>query len=95
MGGAVALSLEKQYKKEGNNPYEVIQSKTFGAPIVSGSLGSSLSKVGKIIIKGCILDLSVAGGAVLGASADSAIGFADGGLLTRMGADIGLKYHLI
>ena len=36
LGGAVALSLEKQYKQEGNNPYGTIQSKTFGAPVVSG-----------------------------------------------------------
>ena len=34
LGGAVALSLEKQDKKEGNNPYGIIQSKTFGAPVV-------------------------------------------------------------
>ena len=27
----------------------------------------------------------------IGASADSAIGFSDGGLLTGLGADIGLK----
>ena len=36
LGGSVALSLEKQYKKEGNNPLGIVQSKTFGAPIVSG-----------------------------------------------------------
>jgi len=29
------LALEKQYKKEGNNPYGIIQSKTFGAPVIS------------------------------------------------------------
>ena len=33
--------------------------------------------------------MGVAGGLSIGASADSAIGFADGGLLTGMGADIG------
>ena len=27
LGGSVALSLEKQYKKEGNNPYGIVQSK--------------------------------------------------------------------
>ena len=37
LGGAVALSLEKQYKKEGNNPYGIIQSKTFGSPTVSAN----------------------------------------------------------
>ena len=36
LGGAVALSLEKQYKKECNNPCEIIQYKTFGSPTVSG-----------------------------------------------------------
>ena len=44
LGGAVALSLERQYKKEGNNPYGVIQSKTFGAPVVSGNIKSPLFK---------------------------------------------------
>ena len=38
-----------------------------------------------------MLDLGVAGGLAIGASADSAIGFADGGLLTGTGADIGKK----
>ena len=37
LGGSVALALEKQYKKEGNNPYGLIQSKTFGAPVISGN----------------------------------------------------------
>ena len=30
LGGTVALSWEKQYEQEGNNPYGIIQSKTFG-----------------------------------------------------------------
>ena len=38
LGGAVALSLETQYKKEGNNPFGIVQSKTFGAPTVSGNI---------------------------------------------------------
>ena len=42
LGGAVALSLEKQYKKEGDNSYGVIQSKAFGAPTVSGKIKSPL-----------------------------------------------------
>ena len=41
LGGSVALALEKQYKKEGNNPYGLIQSKTFGAPIISGSFSGT------------------------------------------------------
>ena len=51
---------------------------------MSGNLGSSLRKVGKPIIKNSILYLGVAGGLY----ADSAIGFADGGLITKLRADI-------
>ena len=87
----MVLSLEKQYKTQGNNPYGVVQSKTFGAPTVSGDLGSSLGKVGKSIVKNSIFDLGVAGGLAIGASADSATGFVDGGLLTGMGADLSKK----
>ena len=72
LGGAVAPSLEKQYKKEGNNPYGIIQYKTFGVPVVGGNCGASLRKVVKTIIKDGILDLGVASGTALGASADSA-----------------------
>ena len=43
------------------------------------------------MVKDSILDLGVAGGVAIGASADSAIGFADGGLLSGLGADIGKK----
>ena len=71
-----------------SNPYGIVQSKTFGSPTVSGNLVSSLGDFGKSIVKNSILDLGVAGGVAIGASADSAIGFADGGLLTGMGADI-------
>ena len=42
LGGAVALSLEKQYKKEGNHPFGLIQSKTLGSPTVSGNIKSQL-----------------------------------------------------
>ena len=44
LGGAVALSLERQYKKECNNPYGIIQSKTFGSPTVSVKIKSPLLK---------------------------------------------------
>ena len=44
LGGAVALPIEKQYKKEGNNPFGIVQPKTFGAPIVSGNIKSPLFK---------------------------------------------------
>ena len=37
LGGSVALSLEKQYKKEGNDPYGIIKSKTSGAPVISSN----------------------------------------------------------
>ena len=40
LGGSVALALEKQFKKEGNNPYGLIQSKTFGAPAISDNCSS-------------------------------------------------------
>ena len=38
MGGSVSLAIEKKYKKEGNNPYGIVQSKTFGAPVISGNV---------------------------------------------------------
>ena len=87
----MALSLEKQYKKECNDPYGIVQSKTFGAPVVSGNLGSRFGKLGKTIVKDEIIGAGVAGGLAIGTSADSAIGFADGGLLIGLGADIGEK----
>ena len=43
------------------------------------------------MVKDSILDLGVAGGVAIGASADSAIGFSDGGVLTGLGAGIGKK----
>ena len=45
LGGAVALSLEKAYKQQGNNPYGIVQSKTFGAPVVSGNIKSPILKI--------------------------------------------------
>ena len=91
LGGAVALSLEKQYKKEGNNTYGIVQSKTFGAPVVGGNLGSRFVKLCKTIARDEIIGAGVAGGVAIGASADSAIGLVGGGLLTGLGADIGKK----
>lgn len=88
LGGAVALALEKQYKKEGDNPYGIVQSKTFGAPVVSGNISNPLLKN---IVKNEIVSAGVAGMGYIGASADSAIGFSDGGLLTGLGADLGKK----
>ena len=85
LGGAVALPLEKQYNKEGNNPYGIIQSKTFGAPTVSGNISNPLLKN---TVKDEIVGAGVAGGLAIGASADSAIEFSDGGLLNGLGADI-------
>ena len=88
LGGAIALSLQKAYKKQGDNPYGIIQSKTFGAPTVSGKISNPLLKN---IVKDEIIGAGVAGGLAIGASADAAIGFSDGGLLTGLGADIGKK----
>ena len=45
LGGAVALSLEKQYKKEGDNSYGIIQSKTFGAPVSTIFSGNSPNRI--------------------------------------------------
>ena len=45
LGGALSLALEKKYKKGGNNPYGIVQSKTFGAPAVPGNISNpSLKK---------------------------------------------------
>ena len=85
LGGAVALSLEKQYKQEGNNPYGIVQSKTFGSPTVSGNISNALLKS---IFKDEIVTAGVASGLAIGASAGSATGFSDGGLLSGLGADI-------
>ena len=45
----------------------------------------------KNIVKDEIVGAGVAGMGYVGASADSAIGFSDGGILTGLGADIGKK----
>ena len=79
---------KRNVKKEDNNPYGIIQSKTFGAPVVSGNISNPLLKN---IVKDEIVAAGAAGGLAIGASADSAIGFSDGGLLTGLGADIGKK----
>ena len=88
LGGSVALALEKKYKKEDGNPFGIVQSKTFGAPVVSGNIKSPLLRN---IVKDEIVAAGVAGGVAVGSTMDSAIGFSDGGLLTGMGADIGKK----
>ena len=44
LGGAVVLPLEKQFEKEGNNPFGIVQSKIFGSPAVSGNIKSPLFK---------------------------------------------------
>ena len=41
LGGSVALALEKQYKQQGNNPYGIVQSKTFGAPVIPGNFSGT------------------------------------------------------
>ena len=58
---------------------------------MSGNLGSRFGKVCKTTVKDEVIGAGVAGGVAIGARADSAIGFADGGLLTGLGADIGKK----
>ena len=88
LGASVGLALEKAYKKQGDNPYGIIQSKSFGAPVVSGNLKSPLLKN---IVKNEIVGAGVAGMGYIGASTDSAIGFSDGGLLTGIAVDFGKK----
>ena len=89
LGGAVALSLENNIKKtEGNNPYGVVQSKTFGSPTVSGNISNPFSKN---IVKDAIVTAGTASGLPIASTMDSATGFADAGLLTGMVADIGKK----
>ena len=34
------MQSKRNIKKEGNNPYGIVQSKTFGAPVISGNLTS-------------------------------------------------------
>ena len=70
------------------NPYGIVQSKTFGSPTVSGNITNPLLKN---IVKDEIVAGGVAGGLSIGASADTAIGLSDGGLLTGLGVDIGKK----
>ena len=41
LGGSVRLALEKQYKQEGNNPYGIVQVKTFGPPVISGNISGT------------------------------------------------------
>ena len=88
LGSSVALALEEQYKKEGNNPYGIIQSKSLGSPTVSGNISNPLLNN---IVKDEIVGAGVAGGLAIGTTVDSAIGFSDGGLLSGLGADIGKK----
>ena len=56
---------------------------------MSGNLGSRFGEVGKSLVKDKMIGAGVASGLAIGTSADSATGFADGGLLTGLGADIG------
>ena len=49
----------------------------------------------KNIVKNEIVGVGAASGLAIGASADSASGFSDGGLLSGLGAGIGKKCHLI
>ena len=45
LGGAVALSLEKLFKKkQDGNPYGIIQSEALGSPTVSGNISNPLLK---------------------------------------------------
>ena len=65
-----------------------MQPKSFGAPVVSGNISNPLLKN---LVKDEIVGAGVAGMGYIGASADTAIGFSDGGLLAGLGADMGKK----
>ena len=73
LGGSVSLALEKKYKKEGNNPYGIIQTKTFGAPVVSGNISNPLLQ--KNTVKDELISAGVAGGLAIGTTVDSAFWF--------------------
>ena len=88
LGGAVSLALEQQHKQECNNPYGIVQSKTFGSPTVSGNISNPLLKKNNIV-KDEIVTAGTAGGLAIGSTMGSAIGFSDGGLLSGLGTDIG------
>ena len=77
-------------EKEGNNPYVIIQSTTFGAPVVSGNISNPLFKQENIVKNGIVAG-GVAGGVAIGTTVDSAFGFSDGGLLSGLGGGIGKK----
>ena len=81
----------EQYKTEGDNPYVIIQSKTFGALVASGNLDGRFGDFGKSAVKNGILDLGIAGGVATGGVLDAAIGLSDRGILSTMGAGIGKK----
>ena len=59
LGGGVSLALENDCKKEGNNPYGIIQPKAFGAFVISGNIKSPLLK--QNIVKDEIVGAGVAG----------------------------------
>ena len=44
LGSSVALSLHNNYIKEANNPYGIVQPKSFGAHVVSGNISNTLLK---------------------------------------------------
>ena len=82
------LEVNLTENKEGKNPYGFVQSKTFGAPTVSGNISNPFIKN---IVKDEIVGIGTAGGMTIGSTMDSAIGFSDGGLLSGLGTDIGKK----
>ena len=68
LSGAIAISIERQYRKQGDNPYGIFQSKTSGAPVASVNLGNSFGEVGQTRIKDDIIGAGVAAGLAIGAS---------------------------
>ena len=82
----------KHYTKVGDNPYGILQSKTFGAPVVSGDIKPPILKD---IVKHEIVGAGAAGGLAIGGTMDAGIGFSDAGLLFALGSDIGNLYRYV
>ena len=86
LGSSAGLALQQKSKKEScNNAYGIVQTKSFGAPVVAGNISNPLLEN---IVKDEIVAGGVAGGLAIGTTVDSATGFSDGGLLSGLGADI-------
>ena len=44
LGPGVGLARQQKYKQQGNDPYGTVQTRSFGAPVVSGNTSNPLLK---------------------------------------------------